>query len=300
MNSTFRDHFSTYINDFVELLINNSEVNSFLLMFAIFLVLILAFFEISKFMLIGFDIESVTQSILMVFVTLTLMKGFPHAFDVVHETLDKFGLLILRLGTGNEDVFFLSKWINKYLYYIYGGDDASIWTMAVGDVLFALIWHIVSFILQAAMWAVGAWATWTLALAKIIGLFFVPCLILPATRSLFDGWLQFTIGSLLLLVILRAIGVLVALGIKAQFVSIGLLTCNNGQDFNGCSVAARAGFGVSAGDMMEMLCGMIISVLLIVGAIGLTAMIAGKVASPSKAVGQGMGKMAGKIASFIK
>ncbi len=281
-------------------------MNAFLMMFTVFLIVILAFTEIAKFMLVGFEFESVAQSVLMTFATLIILGGYTHAFNVLHSTLDNLGLLILRLGTGNEDVFFLSKWVNKYLYYIYGGEDSSLLTMSVGDVLFAAVWHIVSFVLQAAMYFVATWATWTLAMAKIVGILFIPCLVHPATRDLFDGWLQFTIGSLLLLVILRVAGVLVALGIKAQFEAIGLLSCGGLQSFASCTVSQRQGFNVGAHEMLEMVVAMAISILLVFAAIGISAAIAGKVSSPSKAVGKGMGKVASQIAkadlvkSFVK
>ncbi|EGU37246.1 type IV secretion system protein [Vibrio scophthalmi] len=298
-NDIFRDNFATYINEFVEALMANSEMNSFLIMFATFLIVVLAFIEISKFMLIGFELESVAQSILMVFFTLILMKGFPAAFDVAHQTFDKLGLLILRIGTGNEDVFFLSKWINKYLNYINGGEDSSILSMSVLDVVFALIWQLIALLLQAAMFLVATWATWTLALAKMIGLFFIPCLILPATRPLFDGWMQFTVASLLLLVILRAVGVLVALSIKAQFVSIGLLTCQNGQAWESCTVVQRAGFGLSIGQLIGLIVSMAIAILLVAASIGITGQIAGGITSPSKSISKGMGNMAGKMAGSV-
>ncbi|ENY3838534.1 type IV secretion system protein [Vibrio vulnificus] len=293
-SDAFRDSFRTTINAFVEALSNHPEVHTFALILVTTLIVIVYFTEVAKFMLSGFELESVVQSTLMVFATLMLLGSFSVVFDTLYETLDNLGLLFLKIGTGNTDSFYLSKWVSKSLAYLYG-ETSSIWNMAVGDVIYAGLWHLTALLLQIAMYLIGSWAVWTLALAKILAILFIPFLVHPATRPLFDGWMKFTIGSLLLLVVLRAVGVLVALGLKAQFHAIGVLTCAGSTHFASCSFSAREGFAMSAGDMGDTIITMLIAVALVLASIGITTAIAGNIASPSKAIGRGMGKMAGGL-----
>ncbi|MFZ3505519.1 type IV secretion system protein [Vibrio harveyi] len=293
-SDAFRDSFHTTINAFVDALSTHSEVHTFALILVTTLIVLVYFTEVSKFMISGFELESVVQSTLMVFVTLMLLGSFSVVFDTLYETLDNLGLLFLKIGTGNTDSFYLSKWVSKSLTYLYG-EDSSIWNMAVGDVIYALLWHATAILLQIGMYLIGSWAVWTLALAKILAILFIPFLAHPATRPLFDGWMKFTIGSLLLLVVLRAVGVLVALGLKAQFHAIGVISCGGSTNFASCSFSARNGFAMSLGDMGDTIITMLVAVALVVASIGITTAIAGNIASPSKAIGRGMSKMAGNI-----
>ncbi|WP_322805347.1 hypothetical protein SO574_23545 (plasmid) [Vibrio alfacsensis] len=293
-SDVFRDSFHSSINAFVDALANHSEVHTFALVLVTTLIVIVYFTETAKFMLSGFELESVVQSTLMVFATLMLLGGFSTVFDVLYETLDNLGLLFLQIGTGNTDSFYLSKWVSKSLTYLYG-EDSSIWNMAVGDVIYAGLWHLTALLLQVAMYLIGSWAVWTLALAKILAILFIPMLAHPATRHLFDGWMKFTIGSLLLLVVLRAVGVLVALGLKAQFHAIGVISCGGSTNFASCTFSARDGFAMGLDEMTDTIITMLIAIALVLASIGITTAIAGNVASPSKAVGRGMNKMAGSI-----
>ncbi|EHD1698861.1 type IV secretion system protein [Vibrio vulnificus] len=289
-SDVFRDSFHTAINDFVHTLSTHPDIHEFALILVTTLIVIVYFTEVAKFMLSGFELESVIQSTLMVFATLMLLGSFNTIFNTLYETLDNLGLLFLKIGTGNTDSFYLSKWVNKSLAYLYG-ETSSIWNMAVGDMLYAGLWHFAALFLQVAMYLIGSWAVWTLALAKILAILFIPMLAHPATRSLFDGWMKFTIGSLLLLVVLRAVGVLVALGLKAQFHAIGVISCGGTTHFASCTFSARDGFAMGLGDMGDTIVTMLVAIALVLAAIGITTAIAGNVASPSKAIGRGMSKM---------
>lgn len=291
-SDAFRDSFHNSVNTFVDTLSSHPDIQHFALLLVTTLIVLVYFTEVAKFMLTGFELESVVQSTLMVFVTLSLLGGFTLVFDTLYETLDNLGLLMLKIGTGNSDSFFLSKWVDKSLLYLYG-EDTSLWNMSVTDVAYTLLWHVVAFVLQVCMFLIGSWAVWTLALGKILAILFIPFLAHPATRPLFDGWMKFTIGSLLLLVVLRAVGVLVALGLRAQFQAIGLLSCGSA-DFSSCTYGVRQSVGsaMDLGDIGDTMVTMLVAIALVLSAIGIAGAIAGNIASPSKAVGRGVGKMA--------
>lgn len=300
-SDVFRDSFHSLISTFVDALSNHSEIHNFALMLVCVLIVMVYFTEVAKFMLVGVELESIVQSTLMVFATLMLLGSFNTVFTTLYETLDNLGLLFLQIGTGNTDSFYLSKWVSKSLNYIYG-EESSIFNMAIGDVFYAGLWHLTALLLQVAMHLIGSWAIWTLALAKVLAILFIPFLVHPATRPLFDGWMKFTVGSLLLLVVLRAVGVLVALGLRAQFHAIGVISCHGSADFANCSFSDRSGVAMAfrMGDMSDTLITMVIAVALVLASIGITTAIAGNIVSPSKAVSRGVGKMAGMAGSAMK
>ncbi|MGL6262132.1 hypothetical protein [Vibrio sp. WXL103] len=294
--TVYREAFTHSINLYIDDLVNHPEIGNFTLILTAVFVLILFFLEVSKFMLTGFELESHIQSAFMVFFTLAFLKGFPTAFDIAYETLDNLGLLFLKVGTGNTDPFFLSKFVSKTLAYI-NPPDTSIFNMAASDLLLAGVWWIVSMLLQLVMMLVAAWATWTLALGKMLGVLFIPMLILPATRPVFDGWLKFVVGSLMLLVTLRAAGVLVGLGFRAQYIAVGVLNCT-GTGFNTCTFVAKGSASVAMRYWSELIVTMVIGIALVISCIGITQAMVGGAASPSKAVGRGAGQLAGKAANM--
>ena len=187
---------------------------------------------------------------------------------------------------------FLFKWVSYALDGMYG-ESISWLDFSVGDVLIYILWIAISFLLTLAMYFIGAWAVWSLLLAKILGVFFFPMLVHPATRSLFDGWMRFTMGSLLLLIVVRAAGVLAAIAIKAQFTASGILQCPSGLVAQCMSLGGREGL-MGSTDYIDLLITMILSVAIVVSSIGLTSSIAGGVSSPSSAVGRGAKALASK------
>ncbi|WP_049546240.1 hypothetical protein [Vibrio nigripulchritudo] len=293
--SVFRSTFRDVVSSFVDQLFTHPDVFNFALTFLTFLIVLLIFVEVGRFMMDGLDFEAIVQSTLMVFITLGLFFYFEPVFDTLHETFDNYGLLMLKVGTGNSDPFYLYKWVNHSFKFMHG-EEISLWDMAIGDIIYAGLWYVVSLILQICMYMIGSWAVWNLALGKILGIVFVPMLVHPGTRALFDGWMRFTLGSLFLLVILRAVGVLVALGINAQFKASGIIQCGHVTDFQSCTWQTRNMYAASYVDYGELIVTMIISILLIVSSLGLTASIVGNVGSPSKAASRGLSAVAKGLA----
>lgn len=294
-DTVFRQTFMADVTQFITQVMSDPVIEQASFGLLIFLCGILYFQEVARFMLFGFEPEKVAQSTLMVLVVLSAYPFYSSAFDVLFEGFDDLGLRLLALGTGSSDPMFLFKWVTYALDGMYG-EEISFWDMAVGDVLIYMLWIGISFLLVLAMYFIGAWAVWSLLLAKILGVFFFPMLVHPATRSLFDGWMRFTLGSLLLLVVVRASGVLAAIAIKAQFTASGILQCPSGLVAQCTELGGREGV-MGANDYMDLLVTMILAVAIVVSSMGLTSAIVGSVSSPSAAVGRGVKGLASKAAS---
>ncbi|WP_417536646.1 type IV secretion system protein [Methylophaga sp.] len=119
--------------------------------------------------------------------------------------------------TGTDDVFFTVSYLSNLsdsITFEEGG-----WSI-IPDVVpaflmllcFGLLW-----LLGTAAFVGMAWAIWGFALAKLIGWFFIPFLLLERTAELFDSWLRFLIGFLFYAVIIRVNMALVVLLLSAYF-----------------------------------------------------------------------------------
>ncbi|EGR2026321.1 hypothetical protein DYB89_14675 [Vibrio cholerae] len=293
-SSVFRNTFATTVNDFVNQINASSELHQFMLIYMIFLAVLVYFQEVGRFILLGFEPEKIINSTFMVFFTLCVWGSYSEIIDGLIEVADGIGLIFLRLGTGNSDPFFLHKWINHSLKFMLGS-ELSFWDMTVGDVLYAILWHVAGFVLELCMYFIGSWAMWTIALAKILSILFVPMMMHPATRNMFDAWVKFTLGSIMLLIVVRAAGVLTALGIQAQFKAMGIVQCGHLADFASCNWTNKNTHGGSFIDFTDTLVTMIVGILLILSSIGLSANLVSNVASPSAAATRGAGMAASKI-----
>ncbi|MCY9828838.1 type IV secretion system protein [Vibrio chagasii] len=294
-DTVFRQTFLADVTQFITQVMSDPVIEQASFGLLIFLCGILYFQEVARFMLFGFEPEKIAQSTLMVLIVLSAYPFYSSAFDVLFEGFDDLGLRLLELGIGSRDPMFLFKWVSYALAGMYG-EEVSLWDMSLGDVMIYFLWVGISFLLVLAMYFIGAWAVWSLLLAKILGVFFFPMLVHPATRSLFDGWMRFTFGSLLLLVVVRAAGVLAAIAIKAQFTASGVLQCPSGLVAQCTELGGREGVH-GANDYMDLLVTMILAVAIVVSSMGLTSSIAGSVSSPSAAVGRGVKGLTDKVAS---
>lgn len=292
--SIFRSTFATTINNFVNDISTSSEIHTFMLLFMIFLAVLVYVQEVGRFMLIGFEPEKIINSTVMIFFTMAVWGSYSNIIDGLIDVADGIGLIFLKIGTGNTDPFFLHKWINHSLKFMLG-TELSFWDMTVGDVIYALIWHVAAFALELCMYFIGSWAMWTIALAKILSILFVPMLMHPATRNMFDAWVKFTLGSIMLLIVLRAAGVLTALGIQAQFKAMGIVQCGHLADFASCNWTNKNTHGGSFIDFTDTLITMIVGILLILSSIGLAANLVSGVAAPSVAATRGAGMAANKL-----
>ncbi|MDN3683254.1 hypothetical protein QWZ04_23415 [Vibrio tapetis subsp. quintayensis] len=291
VDTVFRQQFVLAANEFVEKATQHPDIQTLSFGLMMFLIVVVYFQEVVRFMTSGIDLEKIVTATLMVFVSLALYKGYNTAIDVLIETFDNVGLLLLKIGTGNSDPMFLFKWVNRAFIGMYN-EEVSFWSMSTGDAFNYLVWQVVTMIIVVAMYFTGSWATWCLLLGKILAIFFVPCLVHPGTRTAFDGWFRYLIGSLMLLIVLRACAVLVALAIKAQFTASGILQCAGSTTISQCMSFGQRNNILSTADYIELVVTMIISFLMIKSSVELSKALIGNVASPSASAAKGINNLA--------
>lgn len=291
-----RNVFENTVTDYVQtILAGNNDVFDFSMLLIMTLVMILAFQEIAIFMMDGLDMERIASAVIMVFATLGIWMVYPTFVDVLWEAGEGLSLSFQEIATGNRDPMFLSKWMTHTLSRLLT-EDISLWTAAIDTLLLTVGWSITSLLLQFVMYMVGMWAVWGLTLAKVIGVIFVPFLILPQTRSLFDGWLRFLVGFLVLLIILRITGVLAALTMQAQFESIGLACHNHAQLCIGTSVLTGSGNDFDRSDFIVT---GLLAVLFVFSSFGFAAALSSGVGGGSNGITRSVAALAKKAATLL-
>ncbi|PSU44801.1 hypothetical protein C9J12_25735 [Photobacterium frigidiphilum] len=291
-----RNVFENTVTDYVQtILAGNNDVFDFSMLLIMTLVMILAFQEIAIFMMDGLDMERIASAVIMVFATLGIWIVYPTFVDVLWEAGEGLSLSFQEIATGNRDPMFLSKWMTHTLSRLLT-EDISLWTAAIDTILLTVGWSITSLLLQFVMYMVGMWAVWGLTLAKVIGVIFVPFLILPQTRSLFDGWLRFLVGFLVLLIILRITGVLAALTMQAQFESIGLACNNRAQLCIGTSVLTGSGNDFDRSDFIVT---GLLAVLFVFSSFGFAAALSSGVGGGSNGITRSVAALAKKAATLL-
>jgi len=222
LSDTMRDIFDGALTDFVIGIMNDTGNPIYTWSWMMFLALsvLLIFIEVVKFIFDGFDAASHLEAVIYFFITLGLMG-----------TYDAFTSAIWGVGVGlsngyqeylvgNSDNFFLAQWLIKALGAVVLA-ELSFWD-SFKLIQYLIAWSVVCFLLEIVFWLASMWAEFGYALAKVIGMIFIPFLLLPATRALFDGWFKFLCGFVVLLIMLKATMVVAAISIKAVLESLGV------------------------------------------------------------------------------
>lgn len=216
--SAVRDHFLKNISQFVTDLSNNQTYNRLILAimgFLVFLVVITNFF---KYIWNGADVELWVESAIWCIGSFAILNFYDPMLTSIWNAAQALGGLAQEVAVGNTDPFFLPMWTMQTMDAIIV-PDTSIWDSIV-IIFTGFIWTLVCTVLNFIMWLSALYSVFGYALAKMIGLIFIPFIIHPLTRSSFNAWLRFFVGFVILSVLLRMTTILLALLIKAQLSSV--------------------------------------------------------------------------------
>jgi hypothetical protein len=249
---TFSDSLGRY-NTFmtnVQLLMNNiladGNLSNFVEIlwraFAVGLLVVAA----GKYILGDLTIFDLIQPLLMVMISRLLIDHYDYLTGLCWDMSEGISAGIQQAAIGSSDPFLLPAFINDVMAGIENNDVSwwsAFWTFLTANVVFAmvLLFSILGFI-------ANSWALWGYSLSKIIGLFFIPFLMLKRTGFLFDGWMRLFSGFLVYGVIARVNLLLTVIAIKSLFGIPGYTidtTYNVRWDFAGLGdIMGLAGFMV--------------------------------------------------------
>lgn len=231
----FQTIFNQELNAYIVKLTTSGDVFDFSNMFMYTLIVLALATEFFYFTTDKFDPPTHFIAVLFVMFTMMLQKGFIPAMDLIWETGDAIGLAFMQEVTGNRDPLYLAKWLTNTFGKM-SFNDVSIVRDGIGIVFMAGFLYLVSILLSTIMYLVGLWAVWGLALSKLLALIFIPTLAYKPFRSFFMTWLQFFLGFVFLMLILRITGSLAALALQSEFVNMGASNCTG---HNLCTINAK-------------------------------------------------------------
>lgn len=176
---------------------------------------ILLVMALSKYALNASHLLEVFTVILLIVITRVMLDYFDYLTSVCWSWGEGVAGGIQMAVIGNSDPFFLGGFVNDLAKGITMSDVSILDTVAMW--LTSLLVILVVALLSVCSFFCTVWALWGYALAKLIGLFFVPFIMLKRTTVLFDGWCRFFLGFLVFNIIARANLVLTVLALKCYF-----------------------------------------------------------------------------------
>lgn len=221
LSDSMRGIFGGELKNFVTGMMEpGNSVNNFAWMifsaFSVFLLII----ELVKFIWQGNQTESHLIALCMFFVTFMIMGAYDGFTSAIWGIAVGISDGYQEQLVGNTDNFFLSQWMHKVFAAVVVEDLDMFDSLKL--VSYTMIWTGAGVVLDSVAYLAAMWADFGYAVAKVVGFVFIPCLLLPATRSLFDGWFKFFTGFGFLLIVLKATLVVAAIALKAIIGTLGV------------------------------------------------------------------------------
>jgi hypothetical protein len=211
----FLDNIATKITSAITSTNITNDVNILWAFFAVFLVIWTMFtYAFGK----GTLLDLLTAAILIM-ITKILMGEFDVLTKVIWEAANGFASDIQVGLLGNGDLFFAPQYIaDKFLTTVWnkafppasvGSVVSGTWGLVTNGIEVYMNWivtilmAILAIILSILAYISVIWAYWGYAIAKLIGLLFIPFLMYERLAWLFDGWLRFFFGFVVYAIVVR-------------------------------------------------------------------------------------------------
>ncbi|WP_263147666.1 hypothetical protein [Pseudomonas sp. RIT-PI-AD] len=218
MRGIFNGALAAFVNGIMQ--DTNNDIYTWSWMMFLALAFLLLFIEFVNFIFEGFNAASHLEALCYLFITMGLMASYNKFTEAIWGVGVGLSNGYQQYLVGNTDNFFLSQWIHKATGAVVI-DDLDLFD-SIKLILYTVQWTVACALLDVVFWLAAMWAEFGYALAKITGLIFVPFLLLPMTRPLFDGWFKFFCGFVFLLIMLKATMVVAAITIKGILESLGV------------------------------------------------------------------------------
>lgn len=215
-----RTKFAVYLSQFVNKMTSSgSAINKFAWSIFAFLSMMSFFHQYLIFVRKPDAFEHLTALVFW-FVGLGLMTSYDIATKTFWGIAEGLSYEMQYAFVGNNDPLFVLQWIRKVTMAVKLA-DVGIFD-ALDMVALSMCWVIIGIALDCVMYLSSVWAVFGYGLAKILGFVFIPFILIPGTRKLFDGWVRFFTGFIVLAVVIKVTGILGCLIFQAQLESIGV------------------------------------------------------------------------------
>ena len=189
----------------------------------LFLMFVALFFEIVRFIREP-DFPQHLQTVIWVLLTGIVWANYGHIVDGAWTLSDAIASSIKKAATGSSDPFFLSEFTNRAIGNINYESSGGILTGGMEFIVSIMFW-VMGAVFEGIMYLADMWGIWASSVAKVLGVLFVPLMMFEKTRPVFDGWVRFFCGFLILNVVLAITGVIAAITLQSELQQIGYHPC---------------------------------------------------------------------------
>jgi hypothetical protein len=210
MNS-FMENVSVVLNN----ILADAELSGFVDALWSALTVILIFTALSKYSMGGVTVFELIHPLLLIVVTRIMLNNYDYLTSICWDWSEGIAGGIQRAVIGSADPFLLPGFIHDVVAGIETSDIsifAGIKLVLASNLILAII-----FLLSLLAFLANTWALWGYAMSKIIGVFFIPFIMVKRLSYLFDGWVRLFSGFLVYGIIARANLLLTVLAVKAFF-----------------------------------------------------------------------------------
>lgn len=221
-SSNMRSQFHTGVNDVVNKILNgaDSDIRSWTMAVALFLAAVTAFVYFWKFVENGSAVlELLTLAVMFIF-TLTLVGTYTTVVDTISGAFAGIANEMQRLALGDTSPDFFTSFVEDVVTKAIASPSVDI-TDGMNMIGVALMWEVCSAVLEVAIYLADVWIDVGTAVAKVTGILFIPLLVSPATRAIFDGWFKFFIGWGLAGIVLKVTSIITMVMIRASINAAG-------------------------------------------------------------------------------
>ncbi|EPO3921729.1 type IV secretion system protein [Salmonella enterica subsp. houtenae serovar [1],40:z4,z23:-] len=198
----------------------DSDIRSWTMAVALFLAAVTAFVYFWKFVENGSAVlELLTLAVMFIF-TLTLVGTYTTVVDTISGAFAGIANEMQRLALGDTSPDFFTSFVEDVVTKAIASPSVDI-TDGMNMIGVALMWEVCSAVLEVAIYLADVWIDVGTAVAKVTGILFLPLLVSPATRGIFDGWFKFFIGWGLAGIVLKVTSIITMVMIRASINAAG-------------------------------------------------------------------------------
>ncbi|HFQ9467579.1 TPA: conjugal transfer protein TrbL [Escherichia coli] len=210
------------IDEYVSAILSSSGSDIYTLVMAIatFLLFMCLVIEIGRFVMGEPNWVSAVTLIIVWFGTMAFIAGYSTVTNTIKYAFIEIQDTFQYLTIGSSDKMFLSNFIDKVFLQAVQAPDVG-FTDSAYMWFITMAWALISLILQFCFYLSDVYATLGISLAQMVGVLFIPFIIAPWTRGVFDGWAKFFIGWGICGIILRLTCLLAMLVMKASINAAG-------------------------------------------------------------------------------
>lgn len=213
---------STQLTAYINSILNdaNNDVNVWSKDVFLTLSVVLIVTEAIVFMNKGLDMIRLLDALIWWGVGTAIMSGYVAFCNGVWGVGTGLSAGYQQALVGNTDDFFMVQWIVQSAAAVH---PESTDIMDSLNIYFQVgAWFLMVFLLQAVGWLVGLWAQFGNVLSQVIGLIFIPFIVIEFTRQMFWDWFRLFLGFVILNITLKVTMVCACIVAKASFQSLGV------------------------------------------------------------------------------